>query len=194
MTTVTTTTAFNPPSALALAFLPALPAIDRKMDKVSYAIPLCFYPGAISSPGETVYAPTTPAEVINFSNNTYQEFGFSSGSTLTTTSISTPDYRAHTGFTAFVPYITLNKYQSSSDTVKWFLNTKPITLHSVVEDSSQSWNIKVKNGVVYRDTVIKQSELDNFSSNKTWLHTAGFVEGDRVRLIYNLPNDSLWKD
>ncbi len=192
MTTVTTTTPFYPPAALALAFLPALPAIDRKPDRTSFAIPLCFYPGAITSPGEAVYAPTSPAEVTNFSNISYQEFDFTSGSTLTSTSITIPDYRGEVSLTTLTPYPSLTKYQSDVDTIKWYLDNKPITLHSVVEDSSHSWNIKMKNGVVYRDTTVKQSELDNVAENGTWLSAAGFADGDRVRLIYTIPYDSLW--
>lgn len=209
MQTATTNYESNPPSALELLFYGSLPGNDRKPDIPSYAIPLAYFPGGPGSPDEAIVAPTSPVETFNKISVkryslTFQE-GFDFYGISGQTTFYKPDYVSqYPSVSADVqadPFV-LSKSKNSQDLLDFYIPSCPIHLVKTIEDSAQSWVPVIKNGLVFRDIIVTQAELDGSLSatgsqnpseysSGSWLREAGFSAGDKVRVFYTIPQDVL---
>jgi hypothetical protein len=180
--TIPVTNIKSVPASLEIVFNQSLPGYDKKEGQASLGFPVSYYEADTLSPSSNVLLPSISVESSNrvFTNSQSINYVANYGTSGTIDDILFT-HQSVTGnvFVKFEPYT----YTNTSTEIK---------VVSIEEDSAEEWFPTLKNGVVYKDIIVTQQELDysvGVTGSSSWLATAGFVAGDRVRVFYTLPQE-----
>lgn len=182
MAIITPTLTFTPPPALEVVYYGSLPGYDKKQNSLQLGFPISYYSKDPLSPEQNVYIPSSTVESANQDYISTSEFTFTSGYS-TSGSVTNVIFSSPVSGAIYVKDTPYNYTKTSI----------PIKISEIDSDGSHTWYPVITNGVVYKDIIVTQEELDysvGVTGSTSWLKTAGFVAGDILRCFYTISQES----